>query len=166
DIERNKIPLCWFSDQSSAPKFISIVQFIHQCRHRFNEYYSWINSLKDVEKLDCNCINRSKNLIELMCLSYALKINLTRDNIRCIGQFSLLKDNKISSNKTRHLILNGLIIINGIVEDNYKIKSINGIINNCPSIEIYATESLTDCYTCPVYATPSSRLDSPLFYLL
>ncbi|CAF3151561.1 unnamed protein product [Rotaria sp. Silwood2] len=28
------------------------------------------------------------------------------------------------------------------------------------------TESLIDSCQCPVYATPSSRLDSPLFYLL
>ncbi|CAF4763175.1 unnamed protein product, partial [Rotaria sp. Silwood1] len=166
DLERNKIPLCWLSDQSSAPKFISIVQFIHQCRHRFNEYYSWINCLNDVEKLDCHCIHRSRNLIELICLSHALKYNLTRDNIRCIGQWSSSKNNSMSSDKTRHLILNGLTIINGIVEDNHRIKSISGIINNCPPMEIYAIESSTDINGCPVYATASSRLDPPLFYLL
>ncbi|CAF5022266.1 unnamed protein product, partial [Rotaria sp. Silwood1] len=166
DLERNKIPLCWLSDQSSAPKFISIVQFIHQCRHRFNEYYSWINCLNDVEKLDCHCIHRSRNLIELICLSHALKYNLTRDNIRCIGQWSSSKTNSMSSDKTRHLILNGLTIINGIVEDNHRIKSISGIINNCPPMEIYAIESSTDINGCPVYATASSRLDPPLFYLL
>ncbi|CAF3502703.1 unnamed protein product [Rotaria socialis] len=165
DLQRNKIPLSWLSNNSSAPKFISIVQFIHQCRHRFNEYYSWINSFKDVEKIDSHCIHRSCNFIELMCLSHALNINLTRDKIRCIGQWAASKDKKISS-PSRHLILNGLTIINGIIEDNNRIKSISGTINTCPSIEICATESFTDSYQCPVYAIPSSRLDPPLFYLL
>jgi len=52
-----------------------------ECRHRFNEYYSWINSLKDVEKIDSHCIHRSRNLIELMCLSEALKLNVTQDKV-------------------------------------------------------------------------------------
>ncbi|CAF5111354.1 unnamed protein product, partial [Rotaria sp. Silwood1] len=50
--------------------------------------------------------------------------------------------------------------------DNHRIKSISGIINNCPPMEIYAIESSTDINGCPVYATASSRLDPPLFYLL
>jgi hypothetical protein len=58
-----------------------ILNFI-ECRHRFNEYYSWINSLIDVEKLDSLCIHRSRNLIELMCLSEALKLNVTLDKVR------------------------------------------------------------------------------------
>ena len=30
DLQRSQIPLTWFSNQSSAPKFVSIVQFIHR----------------------------------------------------------------------------------------------------------------------------------------
>ncbi len=30
DLQKNKIPLCWFSNESSSPKSISIVQFIHR----------------------------------------------------------------------------------------------------------------------------------------
>jgi hypothetical protein len=55
--------------------------FILECRHRFNEYYSWINSLKDIEKVDSHCIHRARHLIELMCLSEALKLNVPQDKV-------------------------------------------------------------------------------------
>lgn len=42
----------------------------------------------------------------------------------------------------------------------------SGVKNGCPSIEICATISKIDSFQCPVYATPSTRLDSPLFYLI
>ncbi|UJR11505.1 hypothetical protein I4U23_015686 [Adineta vaga] len=165
DLQRNKIPARWFSNCSSAPKSLSIVQFIHQCRHRFNEYYSWLKSLKDVEKLDSQCIQRSRHLMELMCLSQGLKLNITQDKIQCIGQWASAKEKKYSSD-SRHLIFNGAIIVNGIIENNNRIKSSSGTSNPCPPIEIFATESKIDDHLCPVYATPSSRLDRPLFHLL
>jgi hypothetical protein len=30
DLQRSQIPLVWFSNQSCAPKFVTIVQFIHR----------------------------------------------------------------------------------------------------------------------------------------
>lgn len=30
DLQRNKIPLTWFSNVSCSPKYVSIVQFIHR----------------------------------------------------------------------------------------------------------------------------------------
>jgi hypothetical protein len=30
DLQQNKIPSSWFSNESSSPRFISIVQFIHR----------------------------------------------------------------------------------------------------------------------------------------
>jgi hypothetical protein len=82
------------------------------------------------------------------------------------------------------LILNGLTIINGIVEDNNRIKSIrfyfqilffrkilltkffSGTTNPCPAIEIFATDSPINSPECPVYSIASSRLDFPLFNLI
>ncbi|CAF1148393.1 unnamed protein product [Adineta ricciae] len=165
DLQRNQVPSRWFSERSSAPKSLSIVQFIHQCRHRFNEYYSWMKSFDNVEKLDSQCIQRSRHLIELMCLSQALKLNITLDKVQCIGQWASMKEKRYSSD-SRHLILNGAIVMNGIVENNNRIKPTSGTSHPCPAIEIFATESKIDGHLCPVYATASSRLDSPLFHLI
>jgi len=81
-------------------------------------------------------------------------------------------------------MLTGLTIVNGIIEDNNRIKSIrflfqiffrnkifynklfSGTTNSCPPIEIFATEAKIDSSECPVYATASSRLDPPLFNLI
>jgi hypothetical protein len=35
DIQRNKIPLTWFSNASCTPKYVSIVQFIHRLFYIF-----------------------------------------------------------------------------------------------------------------------------------
>jgi len=35
DLQRNKVPMSWFSNESSAPKSLSIVQFIHRLCFRF-----------------------------------------------------------------------------------------------------------------------------------
>ena len=76
-----------------------------------------------------------------------------------------MKEKKYSSD-SRHLILNGAIVMNGIVENNNRIKLASGTSHPCPAIEIFATESKIDGHLCPVYATASSRLDSPLFHLI
>ena len=90
------------------------------------------------------------------------------------------KEKNITS-ETRHLILNGLTIINGTIDQNNRIKStrldffrdrkcleqkFSGVKNACPPIEICATASPIDSFQCPVYATPSTRLDFPLFHLV
>ncbi len=36
DLQRNRIPLTWFSNASGAPKYVSIVQFIHRLFLIFN----------------------------------------------------------------------------------------------------------------------------------
>ncbi len=84
------------------------------------------------------------------------------------------------------MTLNGLTIINGIVEENNnRIKSIrfslkyffffskilinkffSGTTNPCPAIEIFATDSSINSFECPVYSTASARLDFPLFNLI
>ncbi len=36
ELQRNQIPLTWFSNASGAPKYVSIVQFIHRLFLIFN----------------------------------------------------------------------------------------------------------------------------------
>lgn len=97
-LQKNQTPIRWFSTHSSTSKSLSIIQLIHrssfflfsfpfsidflvETRHRFNEYYSWIKSLKDVQQVDSHCIHRTSNLIELMCLAEAIQLNTTIDQV-------------------------------------------------------------------------------------
>jgi len=98
-----------------------------ECRHRFNQYYSWRNSLKQLDRIDGFCIDRSRNLVELMCLNEAIQRNVNRDQIQCVARRTT-NPTQVSS-QTRRLIIENLTIINGIDQENQQIKSIRFIFN-------------------------------------
>ena len=114
DLQTDRIPSSWFSPKSSSSRNISIIQFIHRLspffhdnwffrflfaefRHRFNEYFSWRKSLKEIKTIDCQSIHRTENFISLICLDGAIRLNTTQDKVNRIffchtGIFHFPKD--------------------------------------------------------------------------
>jgi hypothetical protein len=79
-----------------------------------------LKSFDEVTEIDCRSIDRSSEFFRLIRLNKAMQVNLNEDQVFCYARWPTTK----KRSDERQIILTGLTLRNGVIEDNQRIKSI------------------------------------------